>query len=148
MGFRRGAYAKIWEVEDKGKYSVCRMSISQKNKETDEYETIFNANFVRLVGLANDIIKREIDDGETKVEFDGGLSVEILDCDVTNNYVKEKKTEYTNYVVFDMIVRNNNSSNSSKSKTKTKSESKSTSKKAKAKPEPEEDILSDDDLPF
>lgn len=148
MGFRRGAYAKIWAVEDKGKYSVCRMSISQRNKETDEYETIFNANFVRLVGLANEIIKREIDDGEDKVEFEGGLPIEILDCDVTNNYVKEKKTEYTNYVVFDMLIRNNNSSNSSNTKTKTKSESKSTSKKAKAKPEPEEDVLSDDDPPF
>ena len=34
MGFRQGAYAKIWKIEDKGNYHVAQMSISRKNKDT------------------------------------------------------------------------------------------------------------------
>ena len=34
MGFRQGAYAKIWKVENKGNYHVAQISISRKNKDT------------------------------------------------------------------------------------------------------------------
>lgn len=30
MGFRKGAYARVWEAENKGKYSVANISVSKK----------------------------------------------------------------------------------------------------------------------
>ena len=57
MGFRNGAYAKIWNSEDKGKYSVVELSTSKKNKETDEYETDFSSKFVRFIGAAHEALK-------------------------------------------------------------------------------------------
>ena len=90
MGFRQGAYAKIWRVEDKGNYSVAQVSISKKNKDTDQYETEFQHNFVRLVGTAHDL-------GKNIEEVQGGTSIKITSCDVTNRYDKEKKKEFTNF---------------------------------------------------
>ena len=38
MGFRTGAFAKVWEVTPMSDTSTkLRMSISRKNKKTDEY---------------------------------------------------------------------------------------------------------------
>lgn len=111
MGFRQGAYAKIWSVEDKGNYSICSLSISKKNKETGEYEVSFQSKFVRLVGSAHtDISKMNIPNN--------GLSIKINSCDVTNSYNAEKKKVYTNCVIFEFDVSENNfnSSNSSNAK--------------------------------
>lgn len=90
MGFRQGAYAKIWKVEDKGNYHVAQMSISRKNKDTGNYDTEWQNNFVRLVGTAHQQIK----------SMDISHNVKLGACDVTNKYDAEKKTTYTNYVVF------------------------------------------------
>ena len=39
MGFRTGAYAKVWEVTPMSDTSTkVRMSISRKNKQSGEYE--------------------------------------------------------------------------------------------------------------
>jgi hypothetical protein len=93
MGFRQGAYAKVWRVEDKGNYSVAQISISRKNKQTQEYETEFQNNFVRLVGTAHEMSKNI-------QEVQGGTSIKITSCDVTNRYDKAKDKEYTNFVIF------------------------------------------------
>ena len=90
MGFRQGAYAKIWEIEDKGNYHVAQMSISRKNKDTGVYDTEWQNNFVRLVGTAHQQI----------ATMDISRNVKIGSCDVTNKYDKDKNTTYTNYVVF------------------------------------------------
>lgn len=87
--FSNGAYATIWEVKDGGKYCDARISTSKKNANGD-YEQDFSAN-VRFVGKAKDIVSgmKEKD------------RIRIINCGVSNQYNKEKKTLYTNYVVFE-----------------------------------------------
>lgn len=100
MGFREGSYAKIWNLEDKGNYHVAEMSVSKKNKETEQYETEWANKFVRLVGKAHNQAK----------SLDISKSVKIGACDVTNKYVKEKNETYTNYVVFEFESGNSDDS--------------------------------------
>lgn len=109
MGFRQGAYAKVWRVEDRGNYSVAQISVSKKNKETGQYETEFQHNFVRLVGTAHDL-------GKNIEEVQGGTSIKITSCDVTNRYDKEKQQEYVNFVIFGFEFPDNNNGNSGGSK--------------------------------
>lgn len=101
MGFRQGAYARIWSVENKGKYSVCNMTVSKKNKETGEYNVEFHDGFVRLVGNAHQAMMG-VDIPEKK-----GVPVKIGACDVTTNYVPERKQTYVNYVVYGFEDDNN-----------------------------------------
>ena len=98
MGFGQGKFAKIWNLEDKGNYHVAEMSVSKKNKETEQYETEWANKFVRLVGKAHNQAK----------SLDISKSVKIGSCDVTNKYEKEKNTTYTNYVVFEFEDANSN----------------------------------------
>lgn len=52
MGFRNGAYAKVWEVTPKSEaMTKVRLSISYKNKETDQYDVKFSSS-VMFVGTA------------------------------------------------------------------------------------------------
>lgn len=105
MGFRSatlndkgqlvGGWAKIWKVEDKGNYSVAQVSVSKK--KDDGYETEFQNNFVRLVGKAHEI-------GKNIGQPQGGVNIQILNCDVTNRYDKDKKVEYTNFVIYDFSM--------------------------------------------
>lgn len=140
MGFRQGAYAKIWRIEDKGNYSVAQVSISRKKKDSDEYVTEFQHNFVRLVGNAHTAIQ-----GVTIPEK-GGLSIQITSCDVTNKWVAEKQKEYINFVIFgfDFPNGNNNSGNSN---------SKNSSKKTQNSKKPDDGFMNipdgiDEELPF
>lgn len=100
MGFSAGKFAHIWKLENKGNYHVAQMSTSKKNKETDQYETDWQNNFVRLVGTAH-----------TQADnLDISKNVKIGSCEVTNKYDKEKNTTYTNYVIFSFEDVNSNSS--------------------------------------
>ena len=90
MGFKTGAYVKIWKVEDKGNYSVVELSSSKKNKQTNEYETDFSSKFVRFIGKAHTDIKNI---GEVS-------KIKLGDVEVTNSYNKETKVAYTNFLVF------------------------------------------------
>lgn len=129
MGFRTGAYAKIWDVEDKGNITKVRLSTSKKNKQTDAYETDFSG-FVNFVGTAHQAAKSLKENDKIK----------IGDCDVTTSYNAEKKITYTNYAIFSY----ENADGSSTSKT-----SKPDAKPKKAQEvEPEEDDYSGDGLPF
>ena len=90
MGFRTGAYATIWQVKQgKGNYTDVRLSISKKNRQTNEYEQDFSG-FVRFIGTAhqraNSLKERDM--------------IRIGDCEVTNSYDKEKNVTYTNFAVF------------------------------------------------
>ena len=93
MGFRNGAYAKIWETDVKEKYTVASVSISKKNKQTNQYETDFSSKFVRLIGGAHAFVKN------ANIPSNG-LSVKIKECEVTNKYDKETKKEYTNFLIY------------------------------------------------
>lgn len=139
MGFRQGAYAKIWSVEDKGNYSVCNLSISKKNKDTDKYDIEFQDGFVHLVGTAHT--------GISGMDIPkNGLSIKISSCDVTNNYVADKKKLYTNYVIFGFEIPENNNGNSGGAKKSSKSTTKA-KKNTKAAPTPAADE-DEEELPF
>lgn len=138
MGFRQGAYAKIWTVENKGNYSVCNLSISKKNRDTDEYEVEFQDGFVRFVGNAhNDISNIEIPAN--------GLSIKIENCDVTTKYDADRKKLYINYVVFGFEIPENNIKGSTN---KSGVESKRNTKIKQHEPKTNEYEEDDYDLPF
>lgn len=94
MGFKQDAYAKVWKIENKGNYHVGQISTSKKNKQTDQYETDFNSNFVRFIGTAHSMAAK-LSDGDR---------IKIGSCEVTNKYDKEKNTTYTNYMVYSFEV--------------------------------------------
>ena len=102
--FSVNSYAKIKEVEDKGNYSVCKISISKKNKQSGKYETDFVGK-VRFVGQSH--LQRPLKDQKIK----------ITSCGVSNCYVKDDKLDFLNiptYTVFayELQEDSNNSSSS------------------------------------
>ncbi len=102
MGFRQDArFAKVWEIENRGNYHVVSLSTSKKNKTTGEYETDFSSKFVRFIGTAHN------EASNLKV----GDTIKIGSCEVTNSYDKEKKTTYTNYLVYSFEKEGENSGN-------------------------------------
>jgi len=134
MGFRQDAYAKVWKVEDKGNYSVGQVSVSKKNKNTNQYEVDFSDGFVRFVGQAHEDIK------DVQIP-EKGYSIQIKSCDVSTNYVREQNKTYVNYVIFSFESQDNKSSSTKASK---KSED-----AAPTQDEPEGfAAVEDDDLPF
>ena len=82
MGFGVGSFAKIWKVEDKGgKYAMCQISISVKNKRTNQYETTFSST----VAFFNDAYHCRPQVGQR---------IKITNCDVTNKvFVKSDGTK-------------------------------------------------------
>lgn len=91
MGFRTGAYAKIWEVTPVSDTTTkLRMSISRKNKQTGEYEQDFSG-FVMCVGTAA---------AKKASCLSEGARIKIGDCDVSTRYDREKKISYTNFKLF------------------------------------------------
>ena len=91
MGFRAGAYAKVWEVSPMSDTSTkIRISVSRKNKQTGEYEQDFSG-FVLCIGTAA---------AKKASLLHEGSRIKIGDCDVTTKYDAEKKTTYTNFKLF------------------------------------------------
>lgn len=89
--FSVNSFAKIKEiVETKDNYTVCKISISKKDKKTNQYETTFIAK-VTFLGDAH--LQRPMADQRIK----------ITSCGVSNCYVKDNKLEFLKvprYVVF------------------------------------------------
>lgn len=91
MGFRTGAYAKVWEVTPMSDTSTkLRMSVSRKNKQTGEYEQDFSG-FVLAIGTAA---------SGKALSLKEGSRIKIGDCDVTTKYDPQKKITYTNFKLF------------------------------------------------
>lgn len=91
MGFRTGAYAKVWEVTPMSDTSTkVRMSISRKNKRTDEYEQDFSG-FVLAIGTAA---------ASKAARLKKGDRIKLGDVDVSTKYDKEKEVTYTNFKMF------------------------------------------------
>ena len=91
MGFRNDSYAKVWEVKSvQEKYTDAKISISKKNKQTNQYETDFSG-IVRFIGDAHN----------KAAELTSGSRIKILSCDTSNNYNKETNVTYWRCVVFD-----------------------------------------------
>lgn len=96
MGFRTGAWAKVWEVtpmSDTG--TKLRMSISRKNKQ-GEYEQDFSG-FVLAVGTAVAHKAAGLKEGDR---------IKLGDVDVSTKYDHEKKVTYTNFKLFSFDTEN------------------------------------------
>lgn len=138
MGFRqsdsegRGGFARIWSIENKGNYSIAKISTSKKRRDGDGYETDFQDGFVRLIGSAHEKAK-------SLNVTEKGVSIQITSCEVTTPYNQENKTSYTNYAIFAFEIPDSNGGKKSNAKT---------SKVSKAKSAPIEDEQEDNDLPF
>ena len=138
MGFRqadsqgKGGYARLWSVENKGKYSTARVSTSRKLKDSDTWETDFQDGFVRLVGDAH---KKA---GELTIP-ERGIGIQITACEATKTYNAAEKKGYANYIIyaFDVLDAKGGSNNTNKAKQTTK---------PVAAPAPVDD--EDEDLPF
>lgn len=92
MGFRSGSYATVWNVkqEDGKNSSTVELSVSRKDKRTDQYVTDFSSGYVRFIGTAHERIAGVAP--KTKIK--------LGDVDVSNYYDKEKKREFVTYKVF------------------------------------------------
>ena len=91
MGFRTGAFCKVWEVTPVSDTNVkVRISTSKKNKQTNEYEQDFSG-FANIVGSVP---------AKNAASLKAGDRIKLGDVDVTTRYVAEKKTTYTNYRIF------------------------------------------------
>lgn len=91
MGFKTGAYAKIWQVTPRSEtVTELRISTSRKNKDSGEYEQDFGG-YVRCVGTACAAKAASLAEGD---------KIRIGDVEVTRRYDKEAQKEYTNFTVF------------------------------------------------
>lgn len=97
MGFRSGAYATVWEVKPvTDTMTKVRISISRKNKQTNQYEDDFGG-YVAFVGMNNAknaaaLLERE--------------RIKLGDVEVTTKYDREKKITYTNFTAFSFEIPN------------------------------------------
>lgn len=146
MGFRqrdkegRGGFARIWSIEDKGNYSIAKVSTSKKRKD-GSYETDFQDGFVRLIGAAHEM-------AQTLNVTEKGIAIQIVSCEVTTPYNAETKKGYVNYAIFAFDIPDGNDGGNI---TNTKFSRKSTAKTSKVKikkEEPVDDDTGEDDLPF
>lgn len=124
MAFRNNAWAKIWEIKNRGNFLVARMTTSYKVKGTDRYEQDFSG-FVTFFNAAAEKAER----------LRGDERIRILECAVTTRYDEAAQKEYVNYAIYDFDFGDE--------------ETRTFSKTNKAQPAPqnynEED---DDDSPF
>lgn len=106
MGFSAGNYAKIKEVVDKQeKYTVCKLTISRKNKEANRYELTFASNFVKFVGNAH----KSMPMAEQRIK--------LTACDVTTCYTKQDGSigyfKNPQYVVYEYELQEGTNATSS-----------------------------------
>lgn len=97
MGFRKDAYATVWEVTPVSEtMTKVRLSTSKKNRQTDQYETDFSG-FVAFVGAAA---------AKNAAHLAEKDRIKLGDVDVTTKYDKEKKITYTNFTAFNFEQQN------------------------------------------
>ena len=91
MGFRQGAFAKIWSVRPvSNTLTSARISISRRNRQSGEYEQDFGG-FVSFIGTACSAKALGLKEGD---------KIKLGDVDVTNRFDKDKNQTYTNFCVF------------------------------------------------
>ena len=107
MGFRQDAYARVWDVKDKGKYSVARISISHKDKNTGAYTTDFQDGFVGLVGQAHTALQG------VQIDEKKGITIKISSCEVTNTYTSPNGeiSFAPHYTIFGLEIQDGNKNN-------------------------------------
>ena len=85
----KGFWAKVWDIQDKGKFTTLKIATSKKIN--DEWTKDFDG-YVRAIGHAHNKSK----------EINVGDSIHVTNFELTNNYVKEKNITYTNVAIFEI----------------------------------------------
>jgi hypothetical protein len=90
MGFRNGAYAKIWEVKpnSSGKSTSVRLSVSRKVAD-GQYEEDFSG-YVSFIATANALAAK----------LRKGDRIKLGDTDVSSKYNAEKRERLFSFKVF------------------------------------------------
>lgn len=95
MGFKVGAFAKVWAVEPKSDtWTKLRVSISRKVPDSEEYKQEWSG-FVDVGGTAA---------AKKAAKVAVGDRIRLGEIDETTDYNKEKKTEYVNRRVFSFFT--------------------------------------------
>lgn len=141
---RAGGFARIWSIEDKGNYTVAKVSTSKKRKDNSGYDQDFQDGFVRLIGSAHEKAK-EITIPTNSEGVPLGVTVQITSCESTTPYDAVTKKGYNNYAIFAFDIPNGNDSANA---TPSRVGKKSTAKTSKAKKNTPVEDEADDDLPF
>lgn len=92
MGFRNGAWATVWGVEEtpSGKATRVRLSVGKRNGNTGKYVTDFSG-FCIFIGDAHNAASQSLKEKDR---------IKLESCDVSTIYDKEKDKNYTTYKVF------------------------------------------------
>ncbi len=108
MGFRTGAYAKVWSIRPiSDTMASINISTSKKNKQTDKMEKDFSG-FATCIGTAAVKKAMALKEGDVIV---------IGDCEVAMTYGADNKPTYTNYKVYSFEVAENNGKSNAASNT-------------------------------
>lgn len=135
MGFRQGAFARIWSINASDNFSTANITVSRRNKDDEtKYDVVFKDGYTRFIGEAHKKLSG-VSVGE------GGMSIKILSCDVENRYDAEKKKLYTNFIVYDFEFPDGNGEKSGGS-------AKPQQKATKPAPAPAASESEEDELPF
>ena len=119
MGFRqansegRYGYARIWSITPglkkdgtAGNFATAKLTTFKKvpvpsDGQEYSYKTDFQHGFVRLIGHAYEKAKN-------LVVPESGIPIQMLDIDVTTDYNANTGQVYTNFIVYDFKVVDNN----------------------------------------
>lgn len=95
MGFRTGAYAKVWSIEPKSDtWTKLRISISRKKKDSDEYIQDYSG-FIDVNGTVPAARAAKLSEGDR---------IRLGELDDLCSYDKEKRTEYNYRKVFSFFT--------------------------------------------
>lgn len=95
MGFRPGAYAKVWSVKPiTDTKTDIRISISYKDKRSDEYKTDFEG-FVSCCGA---------NAAKAAANLKEGDRIKLGDTDMVRIYNKDTKTNFECWKLFSFDV--------------------------------------------
>ena len=99
MGFRSGAYAKVWSVRPISDTMMSiNISTSKKNKQTEKMEKDFSG-FATCIGTAAVKKAMALREGDVII---------IGDCEVKMTYGDDNRPVYTNYNIYSFEVAENN----------------------------------------
>ena len=91
MGFRNGAYAKVWEIQPKtDRVTTIRISTSRKDKSSGGYISDFSG-YCSCLGEAPAKAAKALHEGD---------SIKLGEVETVVTYVKEANKSYTNFNIY------------------------------------------------
>lgn len=127
MGFRKGAYCTVWSVEQiSNTMTKVKLSISRKDKNTDQYVTDFSgfATFTGTAAATKALALKEKD------------RIKLDDVDVGSKWDEDKKVMYYNFKVFSFDMADGSGSREG------------SSQPSSPQPQVDSGVLDDSRLPF